>query len=266
MRQQSILRWKELSFVLCCVSAVIAFAEDPPPAASGLEAPNAKQILDRYVEVTGGREAYEKLKNIVIEKSIEIEIMGLKMDGKVYMAPPNKLYQEFNNDRAGLMRSGTDGETAWQINAVAGARLLTGKDKKQIERLAMFNPDLNWAKYYKSAEVDGLEEVQEQPCYKVRLTDNDGNQEIRYYNVESGLLIKSTLLKPNSGNDLHTLYEDYKKVDGLLFAHRLRQYATSQETVHTIHKIVLNADLPEDRFELPDQIKALGQDQASSKQ
>ena len=68
--------------------------------------PKAEAILDRYVQVTGGKGAYEKQKNQVLTGTIEFSAMGLK--GKVtrYTAVPDREYSVIELDAIGNIESG----------------------------------------------------------------------------------------------------------------------------------------------------------------
>ena len=54
--------------------------------------PKAEALLDKYVEVTGGKAAYDKLNNRVSKLTFEIAAQGLKFAVTSYGARPNKLY------------------------------------------------------------------------------------------------------------------------------------------------------------------------------
>ena len=56
--------------------------------------PKAETILDQYVEATGGKIAYEKLKNRTMSGTIEVLGVGVKGTLKITQAAPNKLIVE----------------------------------------------------------------------------------------------------------------------------------------------------------------------------
>jgi len=68
-----------LAGFLAC--ALPAFSADPP-------APET--ILDRFVEVTGGKAAYEKRKTEVVHGTIEFAAVGLKGTMVEYFEEPGK--------------------------------------------------------------------------------------------------------------------------------------------------------------------------------
>ena len=62
-------------------------------AAAG-KAPTAEKILDRFVEVTGGRKAYDALENRKSSSSMSIPAQGMTFTITMWTARPNQVYSE----------------------------------------------------------------------------------------------------------------------------------------------------------------------------
>ena len=54
--------------------------------------PSAESILDRYVQVTGGKQAYEKRKTEIAHGTVEYAALGIKGSITRYAAEPDKYY------------------------------------------------------------------------------------------------------------------------------------------------------------------------------
>ena len=63
--------------------------------------PKAETILDKYVEVTGGKAAYGKLTNRVTQATFEMVGQGLKFSMTIYGARPDKMYAVMDGQRSG---------------------------------------------------------------------------------------------------------------------------------------------------------------------
>jgi hypothetical protein len=50
---------------------------------------------------------------------------------------------------------------------------------------------------------------------------------------------------------------DYRNVDGVLTPHLIRQKVLQQEFTITLQSTKTNVEIPKDRFDLPDDVKAL---------
>src|SRR5262245_35836743 len=99
----------------------LSAAQAPAPAAAPL--PPAKQILDRYVEVTGGRAAYEKAQHRTLTGTFELKGMGMKGSLLLQQSAPDKMRTQIDVPGVGTIVKGTDGKNAWEVNAVTGPRL-----------------------------------------------------------------------------------------------------------------------------------------------
>jgi len=227
--------------------------------------PKADAILDKYVEVTGGKAAYAKLNNRVSKATFEIPAQGLKADLTVYGARPNKLYTLLESDVLGKIEKGTDGKVAWELNMMTGPQLKEGDERAFLMREATFDSATQWRKLYKKVECVGLEPVDGQPCYKVILTPAEGAPVTRFYDQQSGLLVKTqtSITVPMGTIPVESYASDYKPVDGVLFPHKVRVLAMGMERLITTHSVEHNIKMPKERFKLPEDIQVLIEKQRS---
>lgn len=253
--------WRRASLNPVAVLFAVAGALAAPSVAraqSG-DLPKAEALIERYIEVTGGKAAYEKLKSRIAKGSLEMAAQGVKGTLTIYQAAPNKMYTQTEITGIGGSEEGCDGEIAWEKSTMMGPRLKTGDEKALALRGAVFNAELHWRKFYKKAETVGIEDVNGKPAYKVEMTPNEGKTEIQFYDKESGLVVKSMSVLPTQMGDIpvESYMSDYREVDGVKMSHKLTQKLAMQEVVVTMEKIEHNKDIPASRFELPPEIKAL---------
>src|SRR5262252_4932208 len=83
------------------------------PAAAPAADPTGEAIVDKSVEATGGRAAWEKLKTEVAKGSLELTAMGMKGDLTIYKAAPNKSYTVIDFPGFGKAEEGSNGQVAW---------------------------------------------------------------------------------------------------------------------------------------------------------
>jgi hypothetical protein len=229
--------------------------------------PKAETILDKYIEVTGGKAAYEKLNNRVTKATVEMVGQGIKFAVTTYGAKPAKAYNLMESEAFGKIERGTDGEVVWEINVMTGPQIKEGEERAFFLREAVFNASLKWRKLYKKVECVGLETVDEKPCYKVVLTPAEGSPETSYYGKESGLLVKveASLTTPMGKIPFESHVSDYKEVDGVMFPYKVRVIVMGSERVVTTESIEHNVKIPADRFDLPAEIQALLEREKSEK-
>src|SRR4029077_6133398 len=138
--------------------------------ASAQPLPKAETILDRYVEVTGGKAAYQKHTNEILTGTISFPEQGLNGQLKRYAMAPDKEYSVVELGPIGKIESGFTNGVAWEKSAILGPRVKTGDEKDQAAREAQFDSQVGWRKIFPKAETLGSEPVNGEDCYKVLLT------------------------------------------------------------------------------------------------
>jgi len=240
--------------ILLCAAVVLATGS----RLAADELPKAETILDKYIEVTGGKAAYEKNHSEVSTGTMEFVGKGIKGNIANFRAEPDKSYTEVDIEGIGKVREGADGKVAWSLSAMQGPRVKEGDERAGAMQAARFNAELNWRDDYK-AETKGIEQVDGKDCYKVQLTPKEGMTVTRFYDKESNLLVKMlmTVKSPMGEIPVESSVGDYRKEGAILMPHKVMQKAAGQEIAITIESVKYNAEIPKDRFDPPDEIKAM---------
>jgi len=176
--------------------------------------PTAERILDRYVEVTGGKAAYAKIRTEVNTGAIEYVGKGVKGPVAAYLAGDDSSYLVLEIPGAGKIEQGTTHGVAWERSALMGPRLKSGEEKAQALREAGVTPRADWKKHFVKAELAGEETVEGQACWRVVLTPREGKPETRFYDKETGRLVRvdQTVTSPMGEIQAQTYVEDYRAV------------------------------------------------------
>ena len=221
--------------------------------------PKAETILDRYVEVTGGKAAYEQHSSEILIGTIAFPAQGLSGRLTRYAMAPDKEYSVVEMGPIGKIESGVFNGVAWEKSAILGPRVKTGDEKDQATREARFNAPVDWRNIYTKAETAGTEAVNGDECYKVTLTAATGKPETQYYSKKTGLLLKTTAtaLSPMGEVAVEVEVSDYKDFGGVLYPTRSKQKAGGQELDISITSVSLNEPIPAEYFQLPGDVKAL---------
>lgn len=227
---------------------------------SGSGIPPAETILDRYVEVTGGKAAYRSLNNILSKGTFYV--VGTSTRGKysAYEAVPDKTRTIFEFEGGRKDEMGVNGGVAWEVSTATGPRLLAGEEKAVALREATFNSMLNWRRLYRKVACSSTEAVGDRTCYRVVLAPADGRLLTQFYDVGSGYLLKSFIVLGTPAGEIRSenLYDDYRKENvEVLFPHKLTQRFAGQETVVTMDSVRGNVDIAWYRFDLPAGVTAL---------
>jgi|HubBroStandDraft_1064217.scaffolds.fasta_scaffold165352_2 hypothetical protein len=223
------------------------------------ELPKAEAILDRYVEVTGGKGAYEKRKNAIETGTIEIKAQGLRGTYTRYSAEPAEAYSIAEIEGVGKIEDGIHNGIAWDKNPMLGPQIKKGMEKAQYLRESTFNSPLHWRELNSKVETVGTEMVDGELCYKVVLTPTEAPPETMYFQKKSGLAVKTvaTVVSSMGEAPVEMLASDYRTWGGVMAFSKITQKLAGQEIVITIQDVKTNQPIPPDRFELPAEIKAL---------
>jgi hypothetical protein len=217
-------------------------------------------ILDKYVEVTGGRAAYEKIQTEIVSGTLEITNIGLSGTMTIYQAAPDKAYTaiEFSGG-IGKAEEGSNGQVAWAVSGMQGARIKEGDERASSLRRDALNADIRWRDFFKKVELAGSEDVGGKACYKLTLTPNEGPAETRYYDKGSNLLVKVVMpiTTPEGAATLEMTLGDYRDEGGILAPHTVSQKVPGADIMVKIDSVKHNPEIPASRFDLPAEIKAL---------
>jgi hypothetical protein len=177
------------------------------PAAAGDE-PTLEQILERYVEALGGREALSKLETRVIS--------GRQIDDRPYQGPPVEAkltawadttgaWTMILDEPEGEYREGFDGEKSWVQKPGA---LVQVQDHQNIKLAFLFNPQgpLRIAEYFPNLRLTGTWEYDGVQYYKVE-NDLKFAYYTLYFEVETGMLTRI---------GYHWWLEGFRPLDGVL--------------------------------------------------
>jgi hypothetical protein len=232
-------------------------------AASGLSVaqplPKAETILDHYVEVTGGKAAYDQHKTEVLSGTIAFPAQGLTGQLTRYSAAPDKEYSTVELGPIGKIESGVANGIAWEKSVILGPRLKDGDEKDQAVRESRFNAPLEWRKIYAKVETTSVETAEGEECYKVVMTPATGKPETQFFSKKSGLLVKTTATaaSPMGEINVEVTVSDYKNFGGVLMPTRSKQKAGGQELEISVSNVGVNEAIPPDIFNPPADVKTL---------
>jgi len=221
--------------------------------------PKPETIIDKYIEVTGGRKAYEKHKTEQATMSMEFVGKGIKGAGTRYADANNNVIESITLEGVGKIDQGIFNGVVWETNPMTGPRVVTGSEKADRLRDSRFNGLLYWRELWKSAETTGVENVEGEDCYKVVMTPAAGQPETNFYSKKSGLLIKRArvVTTPMGEIPVEVFTKDYKEFDTLMVPTRVLQKMMGNEIAVTADAVKFDVEIPAGTFEPPAEIKKL---------
>ena len=238
--------------LLSLAVAGTAFAQKAKPKAgvkpragakSARKMPTANQLINKYVKALGGRVAIGKINSRVTKGSLEIPAVGASGTVETYEKSPNKAITIATIAGVGVMQEAFDGSVAWSNNPMTGLRDKAGVELANAKLEAELYKPLKLKQLYPTIKVIGKEKVGEKDAYVVEATPKEGSAEKWYFDVQTGLLIRTDTTQESPEGKLPTevYIDEYKVVDGVKVPVTFRistpMYVINMKTAEVKHNV-----------------------------
>jgi zinc protease len=259
--------FKSMAIVLSAVAAAglagVAFsqptpAQSQPASANSQKLPDAAEVLERYVNATGGREALLRYKSMTVHGRYEIPAKKLVIP-TVFYAKENKGLWKFLLPGGKEQISGYDGKIGWDIDPSGKASLRKGDGVRSMARDADMYYHLHVMNYFRSMEVVGVKEFNGRPCYHLKGVNNWGQVNEQFYDKKTGLLqgyAFNTAWRGGTGEATMT-FADYKDFGGVLMPTRITSCEGGDLTISVVTSVSYD-DVDDAVFALPEMAKKAG--------
>jgi photosynthetic reaction center cytochrome c subunit len=225
----------------------------PSGAATQKDAPlpSIEQVLERYVQAVGGRQAVEKVTSRV-SKGSRVGADGVLVPEEVYAKAPNKLLVTTTYPKL-VFHTGFNGTRGW----AKSNREVREPDAEMLAQLkleAEFYKEIKLKEMYSKMEVVGKATVGEREAYVVEAAPaGGGNPERLYFDTQTGLLLrKYSESKIVLGQfPTQTDYEDYREVDGIKLPFTIRWAIPGRVWGRKLTEVKQNVPLDDAQFNPP---------------
>ena len=224
-------------------------AAEAPAAAA---APKPDEVLAKYVQAIGGKEAVEKVKTRVLKGS-SVAGNGQNFPLEINFAAPDKYTLSVTLPQ-GASTQKLNGAGGWLKNARED-RAMDGVDVMRAKSLAWSLEVLQLKDPLPRLGFAGTEKVgsRETNVLQTRLADG---RRVRFsFDKESGLLLRRVVqtVTPIGIDPEQTDYEDYRDVEGVKVAHTIRTTYLDQfyNSTRKFTEVKHNAKLDDALFALP---------------
>lgn len=252
---RNVLQTAALSLLALAISPIMA--ETAPEQ----ELPEARSLIERHIEVIGGREAIMAQSEAVMTGEFSMPAVGITGSLMVASRPPADQVVVIELPGMGEMRTGVSPELAWSVDPFMGPRLIEGEEFKSMMDNTIPEAVLRDPEYVASATTVGMAEFLGQACFRVKLEWHSGRESHDCYAVESGKLIamESVETSPMGQIEMVSTMGEYREIENVMVPTVVRQTVMGQEQVMTLKEIRFETPDPE-LFELPAPIQTLLED------
>lgn len=221
--------------------------------------PTGKEVLEKYLEKTGGRAAYEKLTSRVSTGKLEVKAAGISATTVIYQNGDGKVRVTMDIKGMGLQEQGFDGTNVWEVSPMTGARLVTGEEREQFLGEVPLNSELKFAERFASIENVGEETIEGKATYHLVLKPKTGAAQESWYDKETGLLVKTLQVSksPQGEVKVESYPTDWRTVDGVLVPFATRQVGAGAEYVLSVEKVEHNVTIAPEKLAAPEEVQKL---------
>jgi hypothetical protein len=256
--------WSVAAAVLLFASAIPTLAQHSNDNAA---LPTAVEVLDRYVQATGGRDALLRYKSMTVHGRLQVPDQKIDVETVSYTKQTKQLQRAFLPGGQAVS-SGYDGQVAWDMDPAGKVTLHHGDEAKTVARDADMYYHLHVLDYFKKLEVVGVQEFQGHRCYALKGVNNWNQPNEQFYDTSSGLLIGyffNTKWRGGPGDTTAT-FEDYKNFGGVLMPTKTTGRDATGVSVSLVTSVTYD-DVDDSVFALPDAVKkAVAQEQQKGAQ
>lgn len=224
-------------------------------AAQGAPSPSVDQILDRYVQAVGGKDAIAKVTSRAMKGTLENSDDGTTSPAEVVAKAPDKYLSVVNLGESGQALEGWNGEAGWGKDPDSGLHDMNKSDQVAAKRDYDFYREIRLKDLYPKLSLSGKMKVDDRDAYIVEAAAADGAVEKLYFDAESGLLVRRDFERINidDGIILYEVdYEDYKEVDGVKVPSTVRRKTPDYALTYRFTEIKQNVPVDDARFNKPE--------------
>jgi hypothetical protein len=224
-------------------------AKKAPPAADAGPSLTVDQIFERYVSATCGSSACEKLETAVLTGSM-LSSEGWTAPLRIYLTAPDKFLATF--DIGWMSYNAFNGAQGWgqdnqDLHDVTGNHLVLLKRKS-----AVFHPS-TLKEQYSRLTLRGKEKIDEHEAYAVEGVLPGADNEVLYFDAESGLLVRiQSSTETSLGMLPHEMdLRDYREVGGAKLPFEVDEFAPDFSSVYKLAEASHGVPIAKDLFDKP---------------
>lgn len=184
----------------------------------------ADEVLLKMIEALGGEENLRKVNSRVSDFEVDLIHQGLKGYGRSYEKAPNMTATETTvtafGKKIASIREYFDGTIGGETSSFSRTETYTGQRLEDIKFGADFYKLLEWKKNVRSAEVTGVQKVEGEDAYVLKIQPEKASALTYYVSTKTFLPLKVSSVIVSSTSQQKIPYSqtlsDYREVDGIM--------------------------------------------------
>jgi hypothetical protein len=198
---------------------------DSPAIDTSGPMPSVDQIIEKYIEVVGGRDAITKVNSRATKGTIEIPGVSRGGTFELYAKAPNKALTIMNVHPLGLVTQGFNGAAGWYQTGRTRSRSLRGTELSALGRNSDFYSPLGMKSNYSKMRLMGRTKFGYREAYVIAAHPAVGLPDKFYFDALTGLPIRLDTVSPGPAGQvsMEVYLDDWRDVDGIKLPFRITQ-------------------------------------------
>lgn len=206
----------------------------------------AQDVIDNYVAAIGGKDQINTVQDIVM--TMNASLQGQTLQTVIRRKAPNMMTMDMNMSGMAVMTQKFDGTkgTAMQMGQPIP---LDEAAMEEMKNQAYMFPEAQYSELGYEMELKGVEQIEGKQAFAVEMTSPTGNKSTDYYDIESGLKIRT--VSQANGSSVINDYEDYQEESGIKFPFKMTVSGMMpMPLVMTVQSVEVNTGLKEEVFKV----------------
>ena len=216
-----------------------------------LYAQTATEVLNNYIEASGGKDKWTSIQTMKSTGSLEIG--GQSLDVVVTQVHNKGSRQDLNiaGMTGTVVTTPTGGWMFLPFQGQTAPEAISAEDAKPgIDDLDLQSSFIDFESKGHTAEYIGKEQVNGNEVHVVKMVRKNSGEQYLYFDVNTNLLLRTKAIRQINGQELDVTVDmsDYRDVDGMKFP-----FAVSQGMMGTIKmkSYEINPTVDEKIFDMP---------------
>ena len=180
----------------------------------------AEGIINRYINLIGGKENLEEVQSIELKGSADLNMQGQSFKLEFYSLKNNQNQSISTVSAGGMQVQKSVFNKDQGYNVVNGQKIILSEE--ELEQALTDSKLFSELSYdYEIVKLVGSSTIDNQKVYEIKISDNN----TEYYSIETGLKVKEVENQLIDGNQIiiETTIKEYQEVNGILIPSEINQ-------------------------------------------
>ncbi len=180
----------------------------------------AEGIINRYINLIGGKENLEEVQSIELKGSADLNMQGQSFKLEFYSLKNNQNQSLSTVSAGGMQVQKSVFNKDQGYNVVNGQKIILSEEELE-QALTDSNLFSELSYDYEIVKLVGSSTIDNQKVYEIKISDNN----TEYYSIETGLKVKEVENQLVDGNQIiiETTIKEYREVNGILIPSEINQ-------------------------------------------